>query len=308
MQLSAMDFMTTPSDSDFITYLYYLNCTKTETSTINSTITTPFESFETTTSDTLSTISDSFKIFIMATAIFGMVLVISLYAAVYRVCCSRRQPYHDSYTKATLCSAASAWKRKHQMAISYILFDSGGSYTRVSSTTNSANIPGNQRHTYGHFYYKKQQKANAKNMSTETHSQNVSLENIDPFSSDHCTNKGQLGNHGFQDEHQTYNYQNDQMGNTYVYSDTHMQGYYGYDRNIRPIDRYLGEEITNDYSSNSGRFASNLQTHFAPAYHNQTLVGNVSFSFQSCMQSMTQGAVLVGTQYDNQRQYMFSGY
>ncbi|CAC5422606.1 unnamed protein product [Mytilus coruscus] len=70
------------------------------------------------------------------------------------------------------------------------------------------------------------------------------------------------------------------MGNTYVYSDmyandSHMQGYYRYDRNTRPIDQYRGDELTNDYSSNSGRFASNLQTHFAPAYHNQTLVGNI---------------------------------
>ncbi|CAG2204718.1 unnamed protein product [Mytilus edulis] len=128
-----MDFKTTPPDSDFITYLYYLNCTKSETSTINQSITTPFDSYEITTSDTLSSIfiiSESFKIPIMGAAIFGMVMAIILYAAAYRVCCSGGQPYHDSYTKYAQLLARGKENIRWQYLTSYL--------TLVEATLESA--------------------------------------------------------------------------------------------------------------------------------------------------------------------------
>ncbi|VDI11536.1 Hypothetical predicted protein [Mytilus galloprovincialis] len=398
--------MTTASNWDFTTTPYYLNCTKTGTSLINNTITTPFQSFETTTYDALSTSSETIKIISMVCAIFGMVMLIILYAGCYRMCCSGNQPYHDScikaiihivltlltyvlylfdtlsdvflflhyiaigqtskfalvmaFTFAPVLFLAFIFFAKHHTKYAQVLargktnfkFEYLTSYiTLVEATLESAPqltvqiylliIDSHTDTTYT---------GNNPKQILRTCRQKNATNLIPSF-----TNRGQFDNHGFQDGQQTYNFHDGQVASPYdidsqYANDSQMQAYCGYERNNQPVYRYPREEqhVTqsyesdvnnrwnsepyqnisqqsqqiqqynmnplqqwNDYRSQRGWYESNMsnrQTHFASSFHNQTFVGNVSSSYQSSMQSMTQGAVFTGTQYNSQGEYRFSGY
>ncbi|XP_052065365.1 uncharacterized protein LOC127705157 [Mytilus californianus] len=78
--------------------LYYVHCIKTRSSIMNGTITTPFWSNKTTTSDTLSSMSETSELGIMVSMIGVMFMMIILYAAVCRLCSSEK--YHDSLKQA----------------------------------------------------------------------------------------------------------------------------------------------------------------------------------------------------------------
>ncbi|CAC5400039.1 unnamed protein product [Mytilus coruscus] len=442
MNLSGMDFMTTASNWDFTTTLYSLNCTKTGTSPTNNTITTPFESFETTTDGIIRTLSiiasslglawslnafkhqnrkkeqnkeDSFCVkFIHWISRFAeivpRIILIALCTAeysvyvlifiVYRFLCGcmysicERWAIDESFrfleepdlilgiVGNIFCYSVSKIYQCHKkeqcggkffvgyyilyyienIILLYFWYSDDPALLQMKIGGACSNhewwAPGVIvvaiigcviQLLFLYFYYRlrrKQHPTIAKNMSSETCNQSASL------NSDSCTNHEQFDNHGFQDEQQIYNYHNGQVGNPYDFTDRYvndsqMQGYCGYERNNRSLYRYPGEEINvrqsqesegnnrwnnesypntwqqsqqiqqynknqlqqwNEYPSQSGWYASNRQTHLASTFHNQTFVGNVSSSYQSSMQSMTQGAVFTGTQYDSPGEYMFSGY
>ncbi|CAC5416199.1 unnamed protein product [Mytilus coruscus] len=99
-----MTEMTTQFGWDSNITPWHRNCNKTSASLMKSASTTPLWNFETTSGvyyhdDTLNPMSGIFKILIMVTAILGMVMVVILYAAGYRMCCSGKEKYHDSYAR-----------------------------------------------------------------------------------------------------------------------------------------------------------------------------------------------------------------
>ncbi|XP_063399442.1 uncharacterized protein LOC134684091 [Mytilus trossulus] len=107
--------------------------------------------------------------------------------------------------------------------------------------------------------------------------------------------------------HVTQSYESDvnNRWNSEPYQNISQQSQQIQQYNMNPLQQW------NDYHSQRGCYESNMsnrQTHFASSFHNQTFVGNVSSSYQSSMQSMTQGAVFTGTQYNSQGEYRFSGY
>ncbi|XP_063398408.1 uncharacterized protein LOC134683194 [Mytilus trossulus] len=82
--------------------LTLMHCIKTVPTVMNNTITTPFWSIKTTTSDTSSSINESSEVKTMVIMIFVMVMLVILYAAGYRLCSKEKYIQHESLKEAAL--------------------------------------------------------------------------------------------------------------------------------------------------------------------------------------------------------------